>query len=86
MYATYRDANTVDTEITKTKNTRAVSHNADLGVQARPVAQHGANGLALLDGDVQGLRAGVEGRVLEADVANGGRVDEGHELAHVVHE
>lgn len=86
MQETYRNANTVHAEVTETKNARAVGDDADLGVLAGPVAQHGADGLALLDGDVESLRAGVEGRVLQADVANGGRVDQGHELADVVDE
>lgn len=86
MAATYRDTNTVDTQVTKTQDTRAISDDANLGVGVGPVAEHGADGLALLDGDVQSLGAGVEGRVLQADIANGGGVDQGHEVADVVHE
>ena len=83
---TYRDANTVDTKITKTKNAGAISDDADLGVLAGPVLQNGADGLALLDGDVESLGAGVDGGVLQADITNGRCVDEGHELADVVHD
>lgn len=53
---------------------------------AGPVSEHGPDGLALLDGDVQSLGAGVDARVLEADITNGGSVDEGHEVADVVDE
>jgi hypothetical protein len=83
---TYRDADTVDTKVTKTENTGTVSDDADLGVLARPVLEDSANGLALLDGDIESLGAGVDGGVLEADITNGRCVDEGHELADVVHD
>lgn len=83
---TYRDTDTVHTKITETENTRAISDDTDLGVGARPVTQHGADRLALLDGDVEGLGAGVEGRVLEADIANGRRIDKWHNFADIVHD
>lgn len=51
-----------------------------------PIPQNSADALALLDGDVQSLWAGVEGGVLEADVSNGRGIDQGHQLAGVVHE
>lgn len=51
-----------------------------------PISEHGANGLALLDGDVQSLGARVEGGILDADVTDRGSVDEGHEFADVIHE
>ena len=53
---------------------------------AGPVSEHGPDGLALLDRDIQGLGASVDARVLEADITNGGSVDEGHEVADVVDE
>lgn len=69
---TNRDADTVHAEITKTQDSGTVRDDADLGVGIRPVLEHCADGLALLDADVQGFGAGVEGGVLEADIANGG--------------
>lgn len=83
---TYRDADTVDTEITKTQDTRTVCNDADLWVLELPVLQHGPDRLALLDGDVKSLGAGVEGGVLQADIADGRCVDKGHKVADVVHE
>lgn len=83
---TYRDTNTVDAQVTETENAGAVGDDADLGVRAGPIPQHGADGLALLDGNVEGLGAGVDGGVLEADIANGRGIDEGHELADIVHD
>ena len=86
MCSTYRNPDTVDAKIAEAQDARPVGDDADLRVGVGPVAQQGADGLALLDGDVEGLRARVERRVLQADVADGGRVDQGHELGHVVHE
>lgn len=40
----------------------------------------------MLDGDVEGLRAGVEGRVLKADIANGRGVDKRHEVLDIVNQ
>lgn len=82
----YRNSDSVDTEITETKDTGTISHDANLRVLAGPVTQHGANRLALLDGDVQGFGAGVDARVLKADIADGGGIDEGHQFTDVVHE
>lgn len=45
LRTTYRDTDTVDAEITETEDTRAVSDDANLGILARPVSEHGANGL-----------------------------------------
>jgi hypothetical protein len=84
--STYRDTDTVDAEITETQDARTVGDDADLRVLAGPVLQHGADGLALLDGDVQSLGAGVQGGVLQADVTDGGGVDERHELPDVIHQ
>lgn len=86
LRTTYRDTDTVDAEITETEDTRAVSDDANLGILARPVSEHGANGLSLLDGDIQSLGAGVDAGVLQADITDCGGVDEGHELADVVDE
>lgn len=82
----YRDTNAIYAEVTKTENAGAVSDDANLGVGAGPVTEHGLDGAALLDGNVQGLGARIEGGVLEADVANGGGIYERHELTDVVHE
>lgn len=84
--STYRDTDTVDAQVTETKDTRAVCHDANLGFLAGPVSEHSPDGLALLDGDVQSLGASVDARVLEADITNGGSIDEGHEVADVVDE
>jgi hypothetical protein len=86
LQSTYRDTNTVDAEITETENTRAISDDANLRILATPVSEHGTNGLSLLDGDVQSLRAGVDARVLQADITDCGGIDEGHELSDVVDE
>jgi hypothetical protein len=86
LQATYRDTDTVDAEITETEDTRTISDDANLGVLARPVSEHSANGLSLLDGDVQSLGASVDARVLQADITNCGSVNEGHELSDVVDE
>lgn len=83
---TYRDTNTVDAQVTETQNSRTVSDDTDLGSLAGPIPEHCADGFALLDGDVEGFGAGVDARVLQADVTNGGSVDEGHEIADVVYE
>lgn len=83
---TYRDTDAIYAEITETENTGAIGDDANLGVGAGPVTEHGLDGAALLDGNVQGLGAGIQGRVLEADVADGGGIYEGHEVADVVHE
>lgn len=83
--STYGDTDTVDAQVTETKDTGTVCDDTDLGGMG-PVLKHRADRLALLDGDVQSLGAGVDARVLETDVTNGGGIDEGHELAHVVHE
>lgn len=40
----------------------------------------------MLDGDVQSLRASVQGGILQADITDGGGVDQRHQLANVVHE
>ncbi|KAG7144875.1 hypothetical protein HYQ46_006384 [Verticillium longisporum] len=82
----YRNANAVNAKITQTENARAVGNDTNLRFGVGPIPQHGADRLALLDGDVEGLGACVEGGVLEADVANGGGVDKRHELADVVDE
>lgn len=82
----YRDTDTVDAEVTKTQDARAVRHYANLRVRVRPVAKHGADRFALLDRDVEGLGARVQGRVLQADVANRGRVHKRHEFPHVINE
>lgn len=84
--STYGNTNTIYTEVAEAENAGAVSDDADLGVGAGPVLQHGLDGTALLDGDVQGLGASVQGGVLQADIANGGSVYKRHELADVVHE
>lgn len=84
--STYRNTDTIYTEITETEDARSVSDDTDFGVGTGPVAQHGANRATLLDGDVQSLRAGVEGGVLEADITDGGSIYERHEVADVVHE
>ena len=86
MGAAYRDADAVNAKVAKAEDAGPVSHHADGGVGVRPIPEDGAHGLALLDGDVEGLWAGVEGGVLEADVANGGSVDERHELLDIVDE
>jgi hypothetical protein len=86
LRSTYRDADTVDTEITQTKNARAIGDDTNLRILARPVSEHSTNGLSLLDRDVQSLRASVNARVLQADITDCGGIDEGHELADVVDE
>jgi hypothetical protein len=86
LQTTYRDTDTVDTEITETEDTRAISDYANLGILARPVSEHGANGLSLLDGDVKSLGAGVDAGILQADITDCGGIDEGHELSDVVDE
>lgn len=80
------NADSVESKVTETQNTRAVCHNADFGVGVGPVLQNGPDGLSLLDGNVQGLWASVQGRILQTDVTNGGCVDQGHQLLCVVHE
>ncbi len=82
--STYGNAHAVDAKIAQAEDAGPVGDDADLGVGVGPVAEDGAYALALLDGDVQGLGAGVERRVLEAHVADGGRVHQGHELLGVV--
>ena len=72
LECTYRNTNTVHAQVAETQNPRPISDDTDLGVGARPVSEHGANGSALLDGDVQGFGAGIDARVLQADVANSG--------------
>lgn len=83
---TYRNAHTVDSEVTETQDAGSVRDDADLRIGVGPIPEHGADRFPLLYRDVQGLGAGVEGRVLEADVTNGGGVDEGHHLPGVVDE
>jgi hypothetical protein len=86
LRSTYRDTDTVDTEIAQTKNARAIGDDTNLGILARPVSEHSTNGLSLLDGDVQSLGASVNARVLQADITDCGGIDEGHELSDVVDE
>ena len=81
---THGDADAVDAKIAETEDAGAVGHDADLRVRVGPVAQHGADGLALLDRDEQGLGPRVERGVLETDVANCGGVDERHELTDII--
>ena len=83
---TYRNPHTVDAEIPQPQNAGPVSDDADLGIGVRPVAQDRPYALSLLNRDVQGLGPRVEHRVLQAHVANGGRVDQGHQLLGVVDE
>jgi len=85
LVTTHRNAHAIDSEVTKAENARAVSDDANLGGM-RPIPQHGANRLCLLDRDIQRLGEGVETRILQADVANGGRINQRHEFAHVIHE
>lgn len=86
MLGAYGDADAVYAEITETEDTRAVGNDANLGVSAGPVTKHSLDGAALLDGNVQGLGASIQGGILQADVANGGCIYERHELTDVVHE
>jgi hypothetical protein len=86
LRSTYRDTDTVDTEITQTKDARAIGDDANLRILARPVSEHSTDGLSLLDGDVQSLGASVNARVLQADITDCGGIDEGHELSDVVDE
>jgi len=83
---TYRDADTVDAKIAQAKNAGTVRDNTNLRRRVGPVPEHGPNGLPLLDGDIESLRAGVYRRILQADVANGRSVDERHQLPGVVDE
>ena len=83
---TYRNPHTVDAEVPQAENAGPVCHHADLGVGVRPVTQNRPHALPLLNRDVQGLGPGVEHRVLQAHVANGGRVDQGHQLLGIVDE
>lgn len=83
---TYRDADTVYAKVTKAENSRTVSHDTDIRGWIRPVAQHGPDGFPLLNGNVEGFRAGVQSRVLETHVANGWGVDQRHHLLGIVDE
>lgn len=58
------DTDTVDAEVAQTQDTRTVRDDTDLRVGVGPVRQHGLDRLSLLNRNVQGLRAGEEGRVL----------------------
>lgn len=80
------DSNTVKTKVTETQDTRAISDDADLRVWVGPVLEDGLDGLSLLNRDIQGLWAGVEGGVLQANITNSRRVNEGHHLLAVIHE
>lgn len=86
LRSTYRDTDTVDTEITQTKDARAIGDDANLRILARPVSEHSTDGLSLLDGDVQSLGASVNARVLQTDITDCGGIDEWHELSDVVDE
>ena len=83
---TYRNPHTVDAEIAKTEDAGPVRHDADFRAGVGPVAKNGPHALSLLNRDVERLWPGVQHRVLQADVANGGRVHQGHELPGIVDE
>jgi hypothetical protein len=86
LQLTYRNTDTVDTEITQTKNARAIGDDTNLRILARPVSEHSTDGLSLLNGDVQSLGASVDARILQADITDCGGIDEGHELSDVIDE
>lgn len=83
---TYRNSNTIHAQVTETQDTGSVSDDANFGISAGPVLQHGADRLSLLDRDIQSFGSGVNVRVLQADISNGGSVHKRHEVADVVHQ
>lgn len=82
---TYRNANTVNTKVSQTKNAGTVSDDANLGLGVGPIPQDCPDRLPLLDRNVQSFGPSVEGRVLEADVADGGSVNQWHHLLGMIH-
>ena len=52
----------------------------------RPIPQNRLDALALLYANIQCLGLSVQRRILKTDIANGRRVDQWHELLHVVNE
>jgi hypothetical protein len=83
---TYRNADTIHAEVAQTENAGTVSDDADLGIRVGPIPENRPNGPPLLNRNVQSLRARVQRRVLEADVADGGGVHQGHQLLGIVDE
>lgn len=81
---TYRNAHAIHTQVAEAQDSRPICDNANLGIGIRPVLENGADRLALFDGDVQGLGPGIQGRVLQADIADGGGVDQRHQLFGMV--
>lgn len=82
----YWNANTIHSKIAESENSRAISYDADAWIWMWPVSEDSSYRLSLLDGDVKSFWLGVEGGILEADIANGWCVDEWHELLNVVDE
>lgn len=83
---TYRNANAIDAQIAQAQDARPICHDADLGIWIWPVLEDRLYRLALLDGDVERLGAGVESRILKTHVTNGGSVHQRHELLRIVDE
>lgn len=83
---TYGNSHAIYAKITETEDSGPIGDDTDLRVRICPIPQDGPYRLALLDGNVQGFWAGVEGRVLQAHVTNCGGVYQGHHLSRVVHE
>ena len=83
---TYWNANTIDTKVTQSKNSRAISNNTNTRIRMRPIPQNRLNALALLNANIQCLRLSIQRRILKTDIANGRCVDQWHELLDVVDE
>lgn len=81
---THGNADSVDAKISETENARPVRDDADLGLGVRPIAQHGANRLPLLNRNVQRLGLRVQRGILQTDIADGGGVNKRHELTDIV--
>jgi len=83
---TYRNSDSIHTEVAQSEDAGPIGHNANLGVRIWPIPEHGTNRAPLLDRDVQGLGPRVQRRILETYVTNGWRVDQGHHLLGVIDE
>lgn len=83
---TYRDTNTVYTQITQSQDSRSVRHHTDARLWVGPIPQNGRYALPLFYRDVQRLGSGVQSRVLQAHISNGRRVYQRHQRGYIINQ